>query len=577
MIRYRRNQMRNIVLILLFTIPSILFAQGAYRSPVDFPIGLSGTFGEPRTNHFHSGIDIRTQQAVGKKIYAIADGYISRISVSPSGYGKALYITHYDGNTSVYGHLLSFNEAITEYVIAEQYKNETFAINLLLEPSQMPVKKGAVIALSGNTGSSAGPHLHFEIRDTETEEPLNPQAFGFKVEDKIPPTLKELRIIPKSHETTIENSDKALNVELTGSNGKYKLAKKDTLRIAGKVSFGILATDQSTNSTSGNGVYSITLSIDKKTVFRQKMDRLNFDNSRCVNSTTDYAEFITTKKRFQTTEIQPGNTAQIYEVTEDRGIYTFEDEKVYEIKYEVGDFAGNISTLLFYVEGAETDYDKKPSETDINGYTITWNERFDYAGEGIRFYGNAGTFFDNILFRHSIEKQRPAQALSPVHVVGNPEIPMKTTASLMIKPDEEALKKYDSSKLLVVSIDSKGGFVPQEGIFQNGNIVAQIRTMGRFTVVADVTPPVITPVNISEGKKITTQKDIQVKIADNLSGINTYVGKLNGKWILMDYDRKNRLLKYTFDDRLQKGDNTFTLEVTDYAGNKTEMTMKLVY
>ncbi|MCL2040647.1 MAG: M23 family metallopeptidase [Bacteroidales bacterium] len=569
--------MRYIISNLLLFLPVALFAQSAYRSPVDFPIGLSGTFGEPRTNHFHSGIDIRTQQAVGKKIYAIADGYVSRISVSPSGYGKALYITHYDGNTSVYGHLLSFNETITEYVTAEQYKNETFALNLTLEPEQMPVRKGEVIALSGNTGSSAGPHLHFEIRDTETEEPLNPQAFGFKIEDKTPPTLKELRIIPKSPETTIEKAYKALNIKLTGSDKKYKLTGKDTIRIAGKASFGIQATDQSTGSTAGNGVYSITLSIDKKVVFRQKMDRLNFDNSRCVNSSIDYAEFIAKKNRFQTTEVQPGNSAQIYEITEERGVYTFENQEVYEVKYEVGDFAGNIATVLFYVESAEPDADKKPSETDINGYAIAWDERFDYAGEGIRFYGNSGVFFDDIFFQHSVEKQRPASALAPVHVVGTPAIPMKTPASLMIKPDEDALKKYDSSKLFVVSVDSKGNFAAQESVFQNGTVVAQIREMGRFTIAADITPPVITPVNIADGKKITAQQNIQIKIADNLSGINTYVGKLNDKWILMDYDRKNRLLTYTFDDQLQKGDNIFTLEVTDYAGNKSEVVMKVVY
>ena len=546
------------IIVLFFAFPFALFAQshppsfggagGGYRSPVDFPIGLSGTFGEPRTGHFHSGIDIRTQQAVGKKVYAIADGYVSRISVSPGGYGKALYITHSDGHTSVYGHLQGFNETITKYVTAEQYKNETFAINLTLEPSQIPVKKGEVVALSGNSGSSAGPHLHFEIRDTETEEPLNPQAFGFKVEDKIPPTLKELRIIPKSPETTIRESEKPLNITLTGSGSKYKLTGGDTIRIAGKVSFAILATDQSTGSTSGNGVYSIALFIDKQEVFRQKMDRINFGNSRCAISAIDYAEFLATKKRFQTTEIQPGNTAQIYEVGEERGIYTFDSQRVYEVKYEVGDFAGNKTTLLFYVEGVEPLPDT--SEEDVNGYAIAWDERFDYAGEGIRFYGNAGVFFDNIIFRHSIEKQRPASALAPVHVVGDPKIPMKTTATLIIKPDEETLQKYDSSKLMVVSIDSKGGFSPQESVFQNGTIVAQVREMGRFTIAADITPPVITPVNISDGKKITAQKDIQVKIADNLSGINTYIGKLNGKWILMDYDRKNRLLTYTFDDRL---------------------------
>ncbi|MCL2510740.1 MAG: M23 family metallopeptidase [Bacteroidales bacterium] len=563
------------IIALFFAFPLVLFAQSNYRSPVDFSIGLSGTFGEPRTGHFHTGIDIRTQQAVGKKVYAIADGYVSRISVSPGGYGKALYITHFDGNTSVYGHLQCFNETITKYVTAEQYKNETFAINLILEPSQIPVKRGEVVALSGNSGSSAGPHLHFEIRDTETEDPLHPQAFGFKIEDKIHPVLKELRIIPKSPETTIKNSENPLNITLTGSGSKYKLTGGDTIRIAGKVSFAILATDQSTGSTSGNGVYSIALSIDKKVVFRQKMDRLNFNNSRCAISAIDYAEFLATKKRFQTTEIQPGNTAQIYEVGEERGIYTFDSQRVYEVKYEVGDFAGNKTTLLFYVEGVEPLPDT--SEEDVNGYAIAWDERFDYAGEGIRFYGNAGVFFDNIIFRHSIEKQRPASALSPVHVVGDPKIPMKTTATLIIKPDEEALQKYDSSKLMVVSIDSKGGFSPQESVFQNGTIVAQVREMGRFTIAADITPPVITPVNISDGKKITAQKDIQVKIADNLSGINTYIGKLNGKWILMDYDRKNRLLTYTFDDRLQKGDNIFSLEVIDYAGNRSEIMMKLVY
>jgi hypothetical protein len=317
--------------------------------------------------------------------------------------------------------------------------------------------------------------------------------------------------------------------------------------------------------------------IDKKIVFRQKMDRLNFNDSRCVNSSIDYAEFITTKKRFQTTEIQPGNSAKIYEIVEERGIYTFDNERVYEVKYEIGDFAGNIASLLFYVEGIEINYNKKPSEKDINGYAIVWGDRFDYAGEGVRFYGNPDTFFDNILFRHSIEKKRPALALAPVHVVGNPEIPMKMPASLMIKPDEEALKKYDSSKFFIVSIDSKGNFSAQESVFQNGNVVAQIRELGRFTIVADITPPTITPINISDGKKITAQKDIQVKISDDLSGINTYTGKLNGKWILIDYDRKNRLLKYTFDDQLQKGNNIFSLEVTDYAGNKSEVRMKLMY
>lgn len=567
--------MRNILSILLFLCALTLSAQSDYRSPVDFTIGLSGTFGEPRTNHFHTGIDIRTQQVTGKNVYAVQDGYVSRIAVSPSGYGKALYIDHPDGRTSVYAHLESFSDKIAQYVKSQQYEQESFAVNLTLEPERFPVKKGEVVAYSGNSGSSGGPHLHFEIRDTETEEPLNALAFGFKVEDKTPPTLREIMVIPRTPETAVNESCQPLLVSLSGGNGKYYPAGKDTIRVCGSVCFGIGAVDQSTGSTAGNGVYSIELYIDGRRVFCQKMDRLSF--GRYSNSVIDYETFLSKKKRIQTTKVEPGNDLKIYEIAESDGVYTFDSDHVHEIKYELKDIAGNSSTLKFYIQGM-AEANKRCPEQLATGYRIPWNEKYDFAGSGIRFYGDSGTFFNDFLFQHFIEKTaRPKFALSPVHAVGNENIPMKDFGQLAIKPDSTAIAGIDTSKLLIVRINKNGGQVPQPTHWENGYLHAKVRDMGRFTVSCDTIPPVITALNISEGKNIAAQKNIRMKISDNLSGIHTYVGRLNGEWILMDFDAKSRTLEYTFDEKLKKGKNEFTLEVTDYAGNKAEVKMGVVY
>ncbi|MDR0363613.1 MAG: M23 family metallopeptidase [Bacteroidales bacterium] len=563
-------------LLLLLSGVFALFSQSDYRSPVDFTIGLSGTFGEPRTNHFHTGIDIRTQQVTGKKIYAVQDGVVSRISVSPSGYGKALYVDHPDGHTSVYAHLKTFSDEIDQYVKKMQYERESFAINLFPERDRFPVKKGEVIAYSGNSGSSGGPHLHFEIRDTETEEPLNALAFGFKVEDKTPPTLRELMVIPKTPETAINESCQSLTISLSGGNGAYHLTGKDTVRISGSVCFGISAIDQSTGSTAGNGVYSITLYIDGRKAFCQKMDRLSFDNGRCVNSVLDYETYLSKRRRIQTTEVEPGNDAEIYETVDSNGVYTFDTDHVHEVKYELKDFFGNSSTLKFYVKSLAESNKRCPEEL-ITGYLISWDDKYDFVGSGIRFYGDSGTFFNNFIFRHTIETSLPKFALAPVHVVGNENIPMKNFGMLSIKPDSAAIKGIDASKLLIVRINNKERQIPQSTYYENGYLHAKIRDMGKFTVSCDTIPPVITAVNISKGKTITNQKNIRVKIQDNLSGINTYVGKLNDEWILMDFDAKNHLLEYMFDEKLKKGKNVFTLTVIDHAGNSSELKMTLVY
>jgi hypothetical protein len=559
----------------LFVLTQENYPQSYFISPLDIPLNLSGTFGELRADHFHSGIDIRTGEVEGLKVYAIADGYISRINVSSGGYGKALYITHPNGYVSVYGHLQRFEGVAANYVKSEQYRRESFEVDLYPETGRFKITKGEVIALSGDSGGSGGPHLHFEIRDASTEKPINPLLFGYKIADISSPVIYLLKIYCADSKSLIRNKKSDLEINVVGSNGLYKLTGSDTLLIYGKVYLGIQTIDLFNNGNNKNGVYSISLMIDSNIVFQQHMKTFSFDETRYINSLIDYPERIRNNRWIQKSFIQPNNRLSIYSHIVDNGIIEFDDNRVHKMIYKVTDAAGNESSLKFHIKGSELKADSVTNNTlseNIRVFSYKQHNRFETENFFFEVPGDA--LYDTLIFTYAL---LPAikNSVSAVHKFHNNLTPLHNYCDLAIRPDSLPLKIQ--SKALIIKLDDEKGFVSTGGEFSDGYIKTKIREFGNYCVAIDTIAPLITPVNITNKKSITQQSTLKVKITDELSGIAAYRGRLNGKWILMDYDAKNDLLTYIFDDLLVRGENIFELTVTDKKNNTSNYQSKLIY
>ncbi len=542
------------------------------RLPLDLPISLAGTFGEPRSNHFHSGIDIRTASKSGYKIYAIEDGYVSRIAVSPGGFGKAVYIDHPDGHTSVYAHLQQFEGEIALYVKKQQYKQESFEVNLSPDKILIPIKKGQVIALSGNSGSSEGPHLHFEIRDTKSQEILNPVDFGIKIRDDISPNISRLVLYPIGTQSTANGSSKRSMIGVMELKENEKPAKPIVVEASGELSFGISTSDRMNDVPNTNGVQSITLMIDKNIFWQIQADRFAFDETRYINSLIDYEFFITYKSRVIRTEIDPLNKLSIYEKCINKGILKLEEGKTYQAEYVVKDFNGNKSYLPFTIKGiasktkgiavkADSAVWKitagKAEETRNSRFFIRFSEKSFYRDQSLTVVSSAENGYLSAVLK-----------ISPV------EIPVHQSYTIGLKPDQD---KINHDKLVIVRLEKNEKPSSVGGKWEDGFIVTQLRTIGNFALMADTLAPKIKPVNFTNGKVVHTLKNLQLEISDELSGITSYRGTLNGEWILMDYDAKNSLLTYSFDEKIRKGKNKLIVKVSDACGNNSNLSADLIY
>jgi len=562
---------RPTLIIIMLLVPVLLtIAQqhdpkNYFRSPVGYPVSLAGSFGEIRKNHFHSGIDIRTDGVQGKPVYAVADGYVSRVNVSPGGFGKALYITHPNGYTSLYAHLRNYAGAIAVWVKAGQYKRESFAMDVPVPEGTLKVKKGDLVAWSGNSGASGGPHLHFEIRDTKTQEIIDPLDFGFMKGDGIPPGITCVKIFPWGDNSMVNFSDKAVLIPVTGSGVNFRLKMTDTLKVSGNIIFGIETNDQAQGALK-TGIHDIVLTVDGIRVFSQKIDRFAFAETRYVNSMLDYPAYIHNKRKIQRSYVAPNNKLSVYTDVKNRGIVNFTDSKVHEIRYVAKDAFGNPATLTFYVRShPPPNLGGKPKPEDHPATQIfTWKNNNTFESPNMRFEVPAEAVYDDFPFEYSLTPPVPG-SYSGVHHLQNQYTPLHTWCTLSIKTVN--LPKNLESKVVIVTVSQGNKFISKGGTWENGWATVKIRDFGNYMVTIDTEPPKITAINIFEKKKVKKQSSILVKISDNLSGIKTYRGTLNGKWILMDYDEKNRLLTYTFDGHMKPGKNNFVLIVTDAVGN----------
>ncbi|HLO57955.1 MAG TPA: M23 family metallopeptidase [Lentimicrobium sp.] len=569
---YKRLRFTFISVLLFFN--TLIFSQGIpsgyFIQPIDGVLQLSGTFAELRGGHFHSGIDLRTNSKEGFPVYAAAEGYVVRIKIQPGGFGKAVYINHPNGYTTVYAHLLSFNEAINNYTRAKQYEAESFEVDLFPPKGLLMVSKGDIIALSGNSGASEGPHLHFEIRETDTELPVDPLLFDLPVKDWIRPTMHGLRVYPEGSGSFINGSPLPASFSLVGWGPVYRLKITDTIEVAGKFSLGLNATDLLNETSNRNGVVRYSVFIDSVPAFEWQAVKFAFNETRYVNSFIDYPYYYATNQRYMRTHTDPGNKLSMYTINPAAGVFSTRPGSLHYVKVVVADSKNNESILRFIVKatGKPVKSASEPGAADQSGLLFTINKLNTFAIPGMRISLPGKCLYDSIRFRYSEQAPLP-NSLSRIYQVHKPEVPLQDYFDLSVKTD--TLTGIPSSRLTVVRLNAQNKPSAAGGKYENGFMRVKVRDFGRYAVMADTIAPVIKGVNITNGIDISGLKNLKVTISDNLSGIKSYRATLNGSWILMDYDAKNRLLTYEKDALLLPGENVMILTVTDGVGNNSVM------
>ncbi|NSW93671.1 MAG: M23 family metallopeptidase [Bacteroidales bacterium] len=540
--------------------------KSVFISPLTIPLSLSSNFGELRTDHFHSGIDLRTQGVTGKEIVAAASGYVYRISVSPGGFGKALYMKHPSGYSTVYGHLDRFIPGIEEYVKKRQYEQKSFTINIYPPSDKFEFKQGEVIAYSGNTGSSSGPHLHYEIRKSDTEAPVNPLIFDFGVEDNIKPIIERLVIYPVGRNSMINGDYKPLRLNVSGGHGNYYVPSEKEILISGKAGFGIKSFDLMNESYSRFSAYSISLKVDSNVVYRKIMDSFMFDETRYINSHIDYETLMRERTYIEKLFRQPNNKLSLYKDIKNDGIVNITENRKYHISIEVTDIKGNKSELSFYVRFS-VPWKKETFDPEIkNSITMPYGRNNRFAAKNISVTIPAGSLYDTLYFEYK-KTQGINGMLSEIHQVHNKYVPVHKAYSLAIKPD--IIPAGKESKMLIAEITEDWKRIPLTSRWEDGFLVANPLRFGSFFVGIDTVPPAINPEETISGADLSDKKLLKIRIFDNFSGIKSYESYIDGNWALFEWDQKNNLIIHALDsDRMEKGKNhSFTLKVKDNCEN----------
>ncbi|NKI32858.1 M23 family metallopeptidase [Croceivirga thetidis] len=555
--------MRPSLLLLAILVCSNLFPQDKYpqdefRSPVDIPIVLAGTFGELRSNHFHSGIDIKTQRRQGLPMYAIGDGTITRIKISHWGFGKALYIAHPNGYTSVYAHLQKFGPEIEEYIKSIQYKKQSYEVEVFPDFGEIEVKKGDVIAFGGNTGSSAGPHLHFEIRSSITEKPTNPLLYGYEVADATDPSFISLYGYPLSEGAHINQSGKKTKLNFSKQPDGTLLASKVSAH--GTIGFGFAGFDRQDLAANKNGIYSLKQTVNGKVYTEYDFETFSFGETRYINTLIDYEHFRKYRQRIQKCFKENSNKLSIYKKLYLDGKIPVVEGMSYNVELLLTDIMGNETKVIIPVEG-EVKPIKIFPEKEITEYYVERKKPASFDLGLAKVYFPANTFYKD--FYLDLEK-------------GNDTIRVhnKTVAAHRNFTLNFNVSKYSSDekkKLFVARLDEDDLEANYTKTYKKGDVfVTRTRNFGLYTLAMDSIAPTVKPRNFREKEWLSNYRYLSLEISDDLSGINEYNAYLNGKWILMEYEPKNRTLTYNFADDIAKEPKCeLKVIVTDNVGNST--------
>jgi len=554
-----------LIVVVLLQLPQLSIGQvkeyptDYFRSPLEIPLNLSGNFGELRTNHFHAGIDIKTEQREGLNVVAAADGFVSRIKVSSVGYGYALYIDHPNGYTTLYGHLQKYSAKIDDYVKKQQYELESFSVDLYPEKGLLQVIKGEVIGLSGNSGSSGGPHLHFEVRETATEKLVNPLLFGLQVKDKIPPSVSSIWLVPLNDSSWVNGARLPVVLETKGGGLKTTTLPK----IYGDVGFAITTVDMLDGNSNRCGIYRIEFFVDGLQVYGQRMDRLDFATNRAMNAHTIYERFKKDRSSIHSSYRLPGNPLDIYDNLVNDGIISFRDGKTHLCEYRLLDIMGNETRVKFSVQSQAAP--GKPTASKAHLAYWDWERDNKIETERVRLSMKANTLYEN-LDLDITETTKIPNSVGPAFLVASPYEPVHNAYSLALKADK--VKPGAERKTTIVRWDpDKNKLIAEPSKYENGWITAEPMYLGYFALMTDTVKPAISVVDFAQAMK--GRKSFSFKISDGLSGVDQIIPRIDGKWALMEYDAKSARLTYYFDSRfISPGEHQFELKVIDGVGNE---------
>src|SRR5690606_35292936 len=549
------------ILVFILLLPTVFFAQDQNNYPqnyfgshLEIPLILSGTFAELRANHFHSGMDIKTQQRVGLKVIAAADGYVSRIKVQHYGYGKALYITHPNGYTTVYAHLSEYSPEIEAYVKKHQYEKESYEIELFPNTQDLIVEKGALVAYSGNSGGSGGPHLHFEIRNKE-EHPINPMLFGIDIKETTTPLITSIYAYPIGDSSSVNNPIvKQILRLIPQNNGDYIT---ESVEAYGTVGFGVNTTDRQDLAGNRTGVYNIQTFVNGTQNLDIDFSKFSFDETIGLNRFIDYEQYKTKSERVQKL-YNDNNGLSIFKSDINSGFLTIPDSTNSVYKIRVSDYKRNDAWITIPIKGVKPKNTLEKSKT-VTPYYIYANSATNLKEGKISVDISPNTFYDNFYIDFKVSND--------TLFLGEDIVPMKKYFS--ISYDISNYSEADRNKLYIARLIGYRKYPSYEGATRKGTILScTTRGLGTFALAIDDTKPTITPINFKKDQWLSNYRYLQIKIDDTRSGISNYRATINDKWILTEYDYKTKTLTYDFNDGIStETKNNLKIIVTDNVGN----------
>ena len=537
--------------------------QTEFRSPLDLPLNLSGNFGQLRSTHFHAGLDIRTNQVIGHKVYAVADGYVARVRVNIYGYGKVVYINHPNGKTTVYAHLDNFSGNIAELVEADWAKNHSFEVDLTLKPWQVPVKSGDILGLSGNTGGSGGPHLHFEIRDTKTEDILNPLKNGYSIADTKKPVFTELKLYSLESAGSVNQHLDQAAIPITGSGSLYT-AKMPEIPASGQIGVGVNAYDPLDLNSFRMGLYKLRFIVDDREVYAYTLDRLSVEEGRRISIHCDYNDRISSNNAIEKLWVLPGNDSRQYEHGPGSGVLKIEPGRLYRCRIEAEDANGNASRLEFAIRGTAAPAVQPVKKGTAKHFSFVASTADSLTEKTFKLKLPTDALFDDVdITAFEINGLLPGEWKA--WQIGNDKIYLKKSAEITVD-----ISSIPPALLRKIYAQNEGKrWVPSA--VKGTSLVMQYARLGRFSVFVDTLRPALSPLDITSAGTLGKNYNnvLRFKANDAETGVASWEAWLNDNFLMLEYEYKEDLL-FARRPPLKPGPNTLRIIVKDGVGNETE-------